>query len=209
MPYHVFGDEEFVEYLAVVDQKGVSHEVWNNGTGPGPGTDGVFVPCVLLLRYLLQELCVHVWSLLYGTSHCLFLPPADNKLVANGPSVACLSPLGKDTRARTGGAPSMGPSLPSTHGVGYRVLGDSTDTGSLPHVPPPTCLPIGHVNVVQVAQLTNRSPAILMHLAYLPRGEYHVGISTFPGKEGGYTPRRPDHLGAAPNLQLYVVYLHP
>ena len=83
----------------------------------------------------------------------------------------------------------MGPSLPSAHGMGYRVHGNPAYVGSLSYVSPPTCLSIGYVDVVRVASLTNRGAAILMNLADLSRGEHHLGIAAFPGKKTGHIPR--------------------
>jgi len=60
--YHVLGDEDFVENLAVVDQEGLANKLGNNGTPAGPGFDRVPNVGLLLVDDLSQELFVVIRS---------------------------------------------------------------------------------------------------------------------------------------------------
>lgn len=39
VPHHVFADENWDKFFAVVDRQGVAYEIWRDGGPPGPGFD--------------------------------------------------------------------------------------------------------------------------------------------------------------------------
>ena len=59
---HIFGNQNLVEDLPVVHQKGVANELRNNGRPSGPSFDGVPSVGVPLAQDLTQQLFVKKWS---------------------------------------------------------------------------------------------------------------------------------------------------